>query len=192
MVHAKETEDDLKNKAGDETPADEPEKKPSGESDANEDDKNNGEDEKTLSKAEAQKMADAIVAKKLKGMPTKEELAEYKKWQDSQKTAEEKRAEEQKRYAAIESENTTLKRERSILDAGVKLDDVDYVLFKVQKMDGEFDDNLAAFLESNPKYLSKNSAKISNDGVPAGRGSEGGKANGVREALQKRHPELKF
>ena len=38
--------------------------------------------------AKAQKIADAMVAKKMKGMPTKEELKAFKDWQESQKTAD--------------------------------------------------------------------------------------------------------
>lgn len=44
-------------------------------------------------KAEAQKIADAMVAKKLKNMPSKEEMAEFKKWKEDQKTETEKIAE---------------------------------------------------------------------------------------------------
>lgn len=43
-------------------------------------------------KAEAQKIADAIVAKKLKGMPSKEEVKAYHEWKESQKTEAEKYA----------------------------------------------------------------------------------------------------
>lgn len=52
----------------------------------NADERKTGEDVKS----EAQKIADAMVAKKLKNMPTKEELAEYRKWKDEQKTESER------------------------------------------------------------------------------------------------------
>lgn len=44
-------------------------------------------------RAEAQKLADGMLAKKLKGMPSKEELAAYRKWQDERKTDEQRQAE---------------------------------------------------------------------------------------------------
>lgn len=150
---------------------------------------NKGVEEEMVSKAEAQKMADAMVAKKLKGMPTKEELAEYKKWKDDQKTAEEKRAEQEEKYRQIEAENTSLKREREILNKGVKSKDVDYVLFKVSKMEGEdFSENLEAFLNDNPEYLSTGSKKP-NDGAPVKRGSEPNSSS-VTDILKKRNPNL--
>ena len=55
-------------------------------------------------KSEAQRIADAMVAKKLKGMPSKEELAAFKKWQSDQKTESEKLAEAQKAAETAASE----------------------------------------------------------------------------------------
>lgn len=146
--------------------------------------------EEMVSKAEAQKMADAMVAKKLKGMPSKEELAEYKKWKDDQKTAEEKRAEQEEKYRQIEAENTSLKHEREILNKGVKSKDVDYVLFKVSKMEGEdFGENLDKFLEENPEYLTTTGTKKTTDGVPVKRSTEP-TSNSVTDILKKRNPNL--
>ncbi len=45
---------------------------------------------------QAQKIADAMVAKKLKGMPTKAEIAEWKKWKTNQKSERARAAETQK------------------------------------------------------------------------------------------------
>ena len=148
-----------------------------------------GVDEEMVSKAEAQKMADAIVAKKLKGMPSKEELAKYKEWQEAQKTAEQKQAEQEERYRQMEAENTSLKRERQILDKGVKSKDVDYILFKVGKMEGEdFAENLDKFLSENPEYLST-ATKKPNDGAPVKRSTEPASSS-VADILKKRNPNL--
>ena len=103
-------------------------------------------------KAEAQKIADAMVAKKMKNMPSKEELKAFKDWQESQKTAEQKQAEKDAEYQKTLNELNTLKQTNAILSAGVNKDDADYVLFKVGKMEGEFEENLAKFLKDNPKY----------------------------------------
>ena len=106
-------------------------------------------------KAEAQKIADAMVAKKMKNMPSKEELKAFKEWQESQKTAEQKQAEKEAEYQKTLNELNILKQTNAILESGVNKDDADYVLFKVSKMEGEFDENLAKFLKDNPKYLEK-------------------------------------
>lgn len=104
-------------------------------------------------KAEAQKIADGMVAKKMKGMPTKEELDAFKKWQDEQKTVEEKQAEQVKEHVKLQSDYQTLQNEMKIIKAGVNADDSDYVLFKVSKIDGDFEENLNKFLKDNPKYV---------------------------------------
>lgn len=160
-----------------------------GTSDTGATDENKASGEDMVTRAEAQKMADAMVAKKLKGMPSKEELAKYKEWQESQKTAEEKRAEEAERYRAIEAENASLKQEKLILSQGVKLDDADYVLFKVSKMEGDFKENLQSFLAENPKFTNSESINHTTDGVPAKRNTAT-KINSVTEKLKARHPEL--
>lgn len=154
---------------------------------ATDENKSSGED--MVTRAEAQKMADAMVAKKLKGMPSKEELAKYKEWQESQKTAKEKRAEEAERYKAIEAENVSLKQEKLVLSKGVKLDDADYVLFKVSKMDGDFEENLQSFLAENPKFTNSESANHTTDGAPAKRNTTA-KISSIDEKLKARHPEL--
>lgn len=152
--------------------------------------KDSGNDE-MISKADAQKMADAFAAKKLKGMPSKEELAAYKKWQDDQKTAEEKRAEEVERLQTIEAENNTLKQERTIRRKGVAEDDVEYVHFKVSKMDGEdFDEKLEDFLKENPKYLAQDGGTTTTTGVPVKKGETSASNTSVRDLLKQKHPDL--
>ena len=147
--------------------------------------------EEMVSKAEAQKMADAMVAKKLKGMPSKEELAKYKEWKEAQKTEAEKRAEQEEKYRAIEAENTSLKQERLIVNKGVKVKDVDYVLFKVNKMEGDFEDNLVTFLNENPEYLNATPQKVATDGTAVKRGVEP-KTNTITDLLKKKHPDIKL
>lgn len=155
--------------------------------------KDGGED--MVPKAEVQKMADAMVAKKLKGMPSKEELAKYKEWQESQKTEAERQADEQKRVAAIEAENTTLKQEKAIIRKGVKADDVDYVLFKVNKMEGEdFDDKLESFLTDNPKFIEHEDGKkdVKTDGVGVKHNTTSTSNSSVQDFLKARHPNIKL
>ena len=81
------------------------------------------------------------------------DIAKYNEWVESQKTAEQKQAEKEAEYLKKDSKISDLEKENAILKAGVK-DDIDYVLFKVSKMEGDFDENLAKFLKDNPKYTS--------------------------------------
>lgn len=143
-------------------------------------------------KAEAQKIADAMFAKKMKGMPSKEELKAFKDWQESQKTAEQKQAEKEAEYQKTLNELNTLKQTNAVLSAGVNKDDVDYVLFKVSKMEGEFEENLAKFLKDNPKYLEKELEQTEPKATGAPVRTIGSKNDGVLGILASKHPEIDF
>lgn len=150
--------------------------------------KNEGQAEIDV-KAEAQKIADAMVAKKMKGMPSKEELKAFKDWQESQKTAEQKQAEKDAEYRKTLDELNTLKQTNAVLSAGVNKDDADYVLFKVSKMEGDFEENLAKFLKDNPKYLKQElETEPKATGAPVRTISSN--ENGVAAILKAKHPEL--
>ena len=142
-------------------------------------------------KAEAQKIADAMVAKKMKGMPSKEELKAFKEWQESQKTAEQKQAEKEAEYQKTLNELNTLKQTNAVLEAGVNKDDADYVLFKVSKMEGEFEENLAKFLKDNPKYL-KQELETEQKATGAPVRTISSKNDGVLGILASKHPEIDF
>ena len=140
-------------------------------------------------KAEAQKIADAMLAKKMKGMPTKEELKAFKDWQESQKTAEQKQAEKDAEHQKTLNELNALKQTNAVLSAGVKSDDADYVIFKVGKMEGEFEENLAKFLKDNPKYL-KGEELTEQKATGAPVKSISSTESGVTAILKAKHPEL--
>ena len=143
-------------------------------------------------KAEAQKIADAMVAKKMKGMPSKEELKAFKDWQESQKTAEQKQAEKDAEYQKTLNELNTLKQTNAVLSAGVNKEDADYVLFKVSKMEGEFEENLAKFLKDNPKYLKQELEKEEPKATGAPVRTMSSKKDGVLSILASKHPEINF
>ena len=143
-------------------------------------------------KAEAQKIADAMVAKKMKNMPSKEELKAFKEWQESQKTAEQKQAEKEAEYQKTLNELNILKQTNAILESGVNKDDADYVLFKVSKMEGEFDENLAKFLKDNPKYLEKELTQTEPKATGTSVRTINSKNDGVLGILASKHPEMKF
>lgn len=142
-------------------------------------------------KAEAQKIADAMLAKKMKGMPSKEELKAFKDWQESQKTAEQKQAEKDAKYQKTLNELNTLKQTNAVLSAGVNKDDADYVIFKVGKMEGEFEENLAKFLKDNPKYL-KQELETEQKATGAPVRTISSKNDGVLGILASKHPEIDF
>ena len=136
-----------------------------------------------------QEDVDRIIKDRLKRMPSKEELKAFKDWQESQKTAEQKQAEKEAEYAQKDTTISQLQKENAILKAGVKeVDDIDYVLFKVSKMEGEFEENLAKFLKDNPKFLGQELEERKATGAPVRTLSS--TDNGVKAILRAKHQDL--
>ena len=141
---------------------------------------------KTITLEEAQKMVNGALAKKL---PPKEKMDAFKKWEESQKTEADKQAEKEKEFTKKEQENINLKRENILLKKGINIDDIDYVQYKVSKMDGEFDENLVEFLKENPKFTAKEETKKPETTGVKSNGVEN-KDTGVLAILKAKHPEL--
>ena len=154
--------------------------------------KNEEQAEKTFTQEELNKIVQERLDKEKKKMPSKEELKAFKEWQESQKTAEQKQAEKDAEYQKTLNELNTLKQTNAILEAGVNKDDADYVLFKVSKMEGEFDENLTKFLKDNPKYLKQEleTTEPKATGTPVKTISSN--SDGVLGILASKHPEMKF
>lgn len=143
--------------------------------------------EKKFTQDEVNNIVKERLAKERKGIPSKEELAKYNEWKDSQKTQEEKTNELIKQSGEKDQTISKLTKENEVLRAGViDADDVDFVVYKVSKMDGDFSDNLKDYLAENPKYIKKENKatgmeqKTSN--IP--------KDSGVNAILKAKHPEL--
>ena len=151
---------------------------------------NEGQAEKTFTQEELNKIVQERLDKEKKKMPSKEDLKAFKDWKESQKTAEQKQAEKEAEYQRTLNELNTLKQTNAVLEAGVNKDDVDYVLFKVSKMEGEFEENLEKFLKDNPKY------KESEPEGQKATGTQVKKINsqndGVLGILASKHPEINF
>lgn len=151
---------------------------------------NEGQAEKTFTQEELNKIVQERLDKEKKKMPSKEDLKAFKDWKESQKTAEQKQAEKEAEYQRTLNELNTLKQTNAVLEAGVNKDDVDYVLFKVSKMEGDFDENLTKFLKDNPKY------KESEPEGQKATGTQVKKINsqndGVLGILASKHPEINF
>lgn len=111
---------------------------------------------------EIQRRADALVAKRLKGMPSKDELAAFRKWQDEQKTPEQKESEElakvKREAEEYRQKLTAFENEKKVLQKGVSPAFAEFVAFSVGKAvtdDTDFDTALASFVKANPQYAEK-------------------------------------
>ena len=139
-----------------------------------------------ISKEEAQKMVNSALAKKL---PPKEEMDAFKQWKESQKTEADKQAETLKELETLRQEKLNTQRENALLKKGINEEDIDYVMFKVGKMEGEFDENLVEFLKENPKFTAKEEKTVaSTTGVKTNGVSN--TDSGVTAILKAKHPEL--
>lgn len=110
-------------------------------------------------KSEAQKIADAMLAKKMKNMPSKEELAAFRKWQDDQKTEAQRIAEAQKQAeAALTAAEKREARANAMIAAaaaGLKPEHIeDAVILAMARADGDtsMEDAIAKVVQSNPSW----------------------------------------
>lgn len=154
--------------------------------------KNEGQAEKTFTQEELDKIVQDRLDREKKKMPSKEDLKAFKDWQESQKTAEQKQAEKDAEYQKTLNELNTLKQTNAVLSAGVNKDDTDYVIFKVSKMEGEFEENLAKFLKDNPKYLKQELETVEPKATGAPVRTISSKNDGVLGILASKHPEINF
>ena len=146
--------------------------------------------EKTFTQEELNKIVQERLEKEKKKMPSKEELIAFKEWQESQKTAEQKQAEKETEYQKTLNELNTLKQTNTVLELGVNKDDVDYVVFKVSRMEGEFEENLDKFLKDNPKYLKQELEITEPKATGAPVRTISSNESGVTAILKAKHPEL--
>jgi len=122
------------------------------------------------------------------------DIAKYNEWVESQKTAEQKQAEKEAEYKQKDNEISELQKENAVLKSGIKnVDDVDYILFKVSKMEGEFEENLAKFLEENPKFIKGQelNSEPKATGAPV-KTLSSTQNDGVLGVLAQKYPNIKF
>ena len=143
--------------------------------------------EKTFTQKEVNDIVEKRLAKERKGIPSKEEMENYNKWKESQKTQQDKYDELVKKDGEKDNTISNLQRENEILRAGITdSDDVEFILYKVGKMDGDFSDNLKNYLADNPKYTKKQEQKATD---VENKSSSIAKESGVMAILKSRHPD---
>lgn len=140
-------------------------------------------------KEEYQKAVDSLMSSKL---PKKEEMEEFKKWQEGKKTEAEKQTELTKNNVDLTNKNTLLEQKLLVSDSNVPKEYRDFVQFTVSQMEGNFEDNLSDYLKNNPQYLSKEEVTETTNqdtGVPVTKNNQVADS-GVTAILKQKHPEL--
>lgn len=142
---------------------------------------------KTFTQEELDNIVKERIARVEKKLPSKEELTKFNEWKESQKTEAERQAEVLKEIEQYKIEKEQIARENVLLKKGIKQDDIDYVAFKVSKMEGEFEANIELFLKENPKFIETKEETKTTGVKSTGITQEG---DGVISILKQKHPEL--
>lgn len=160
---------------------------------------NNGEGNngaKTFTQEELNQIVQERVAREKKGMPSKEDLDEFNKWKESQKTIEEKSLEKDKTIEELNSKIKNLECMGKLTAKNVDSKFQKFVFSEVSSMDGDFDTNLDKYLQDNSQYLvngtQNNNAKSTGfnmNGAATG-GSDSDDA--ITAILKQKHPEINF
>lgn len=151
---------------------------------------NNSEEvvEKTFTQNQVNEIVEKRLAKERKGIPSKEELTKYNEWKESQKTQQDKYDELVKKDGEKDNQISNLEKEIQVLKSGVTDDDyVEFILYKVGKMEGDFSDNLKNYLADNPKYIKKQEQKATDVEIKSNSAT---KESGVMAILKSRHPDV--
>lgn len=150
--------------------------------------------EKTFTQAELDKIVTERVAREKAKFPTKEELAEYKKWRDENKTAEEKTAEEIKAAnaakTAAEQRAADFEAKYTAMNKGVKSEAVEDViaLARVKVSDNvTLEQAIDEVIKKYPQF--SGSAPTITTSVP---NSSGAKISGVEAAFLAKNPDIKI
>lgn len=149
---------------------------------------NSAEVVKTFTQEEVNGIVKERLAKAQKGIPSKEELAKYNEWKESQQSQQEKYDNLVKNSSEKDHTISILEKENAVLKAGITdQDEVEFICYKVGKMDGDFKENLTQYLADNPKYTKKQETKATGietkpQTVP--------QESGVTAILKSKHPEL--
>ena len=115
---------------------------------------NKDEETKSFSQDEVNTLLKKEKEKYSKKMPDEKTYKAFKKWQEDQKTDAQKNAEKETEYENTKKQLSETQKELAVYKAGVNnSDDVEFVTFKVSKIEGDFQENLNKFLKENPKYL---------------------------------------
>lgn len=114
---------------------------------------NNNQQEKTFTQAEVDALIDRRFAQVMKGVPSKDELAEFRAWKDGKPNNDAEMQTLRNDLAAANEKLTQYEREKLLIAKGVRSEDVDYYSFKIGKMVDDkttFEQAMETFLKDNP------------------------------------------
>lgn len=115
--------------------------------------------EKTFTQTEFNEALKNEVARKTKGMPSKEELKAFNEWKESQKTESEKMLELTQQLAEANKKLDYANQQNVVANAGVDSKFQKFVHSEVSQLEGDFENNLTIYLKDNPHFLTQKEEK---------------------------------
>lgn len=147
---------------------------------------------KTFTQEEVNTMIQDRLAKEKKKMPSQEELKAYNEWKESQKTEAEKQQEILSKVDKLEKDGISKDQVITMLKKGVSSDDLDYIQFKLSKMEGDFEENLGKFLSENTRFLANQKEEHKATGTSVVNNGSSHSSNGVLDILAEKHKNIDF
>ena len=154
--------------------------------------------EKTFTQAELDEIVKQRLERQKKGLPSKEEMEAFHKWQDSQKSAEQLSAE---KISAAEARASEAEKKAAAAEAkayayskGVSAEAVEDVIALALPKVGDnttMEKAIDAVVAKYPAFCGKQEAKGITTGVPFGSGG-GSQLSGVEAAFLAKNPGLKI
>ena len=146
--------------------------------------------EKVFTQEEVNKIVAKEKARATKNIPSKEDLAQFNEWKESQKSQEDKYNDLVKSNGEKDTTISNLKMENEVLKAGITdADEIEFIVYKVGKMEGDFSENLKEYLADNPKFAKRQETKAT--GIET-KSSSVAKDDGVLAILKAKHPDIDF
>lgn len=135
-----------------------------------------GTEVKTFTQAEVDNIVARRVARATKGMPSQDELNEFREWQKSHNDSvitnlTNERDTAKNALLTAQAELETMKREKILLSKGINADDIDYYIFKIGKMV----DDKTTFEQATDAFLAENGNKGNKVTVDLASNLDGGK-----------------
>ena len=154
--------------------------------------------EKTFTQAELDEIVKQRLERQKKGLPSKEEMEAFHKWQDSQKSAEQLSAEKisaaEARASEAEKKAAAAEAKAYAFSRGVSAEAVEDVIALALPKVGDnttMEKAIDAVVAKYPAFCGKQEAKGITTGVPFGNGG-GSQLSGVEAAFLAKNPGLKI
>lgn len=112
--------------------------------------------QKTFTQKEVNEIIKSRLERERKKFPSEDDLKGYQDWKKAQQTEQEKYQELNNQYNELKKEYTTFKNYNLVKNENVNEMFIEFIIDKVSKQDGDFEENLKVFKKENPQFFDTN------------------------------------